>query len=301
MPKNVEQADCCFQKALGLLLKYRNMGLPDAMKLADFSAREQACCAKRMCLHCLWKMATNGSKNDDYLTPPPQVVHLSTTEGTESSVTNDSGGVEEVEVASNLTTVTTKIPRIHLAIKAAQVRRAGALQKKKELHQAFKRATLLYARQREKPDRMSAQSVVDLIKNETGVELSRRTIQQKVKDGKVGMLPLRRGPKGNIPECHYRNLCIAYESYVAINQLNRKLRACRPKQVGPLVHKVIYGADDGDWSVLFKRMQNDTAINLRRQKARNAEDRRIHWTTHKNISMWFDNWEEDIIVLGFGT
>jgi hypothetical protein len=87
-----------------------------------------------------------------------------------------------------------------------------------------------------------------------------------------------------------------------INQeLNRKLRACRPKRVGPLVHKVIYGADDGDWSVLFKRVQNNTAINLRRQKARNAEDRRICWTTHKNTSMWFNNWEEDIVALEFGT
>jgi hypothetical protein len=67
------------------------------------------------------------------------------------------------------------------------------------------------------------------------------------------------------------------------------------------MHKVIYGANDGDWSVLFKRMQKDTAIKLRRQKARDAEDRRICWMTHKNILMWFDNWEEDIIALGFGT
>ncbi len=101
MPKNVARVDCCFQKALGFLLKYRNMGLPDAMKLTDFSAQEQAYRAKRMCLHRLWKKATNGSKNNDYLTPPPQVVDLSTTEGTESSVTDDSGGGEEVEVASN--------------------------------------------------------------------------------------------------------------------------------------------------------------------------------------------------------
>jgi hypothetical protein len=108
--------------------------------------------------------------------PLPQVVDLSMTEGTESSVTNDSGSVAQVEVVRNLRTVATKIPHIRLAIKAAQVRRAKASQKKKELHQAFKHATLLYARQREKPDGMSAQEVVDLIKNETGVELSRRMI-----------------------------------------------------------------------------------------------------------------------------
>jgi hypothetical protein len=51
MPKNVARADYCFDKALGFLLKYQNMAIPDAMKLADFSAQEQACCAKRMCLY----------------------------------------------------------------------------------------------------------------------------------------------------------------------------------------------------------------------------------------------------------
>ena len=48
-------------------------------------------------------------------------------------------------------------------------------------------------------------------------------------------------------------------------------------------------------------MQNNTAINLRRQKARSADDRRICWTTDNNISMWFDSWKDDIIELGFGT
>jgi hypothetical protein len=121
MPKNVAQADCCFQMALGYLLKYRNMGLPDAMRLSDFSAQEQACRAKRMSLHRLWKKATNGSKNDGNLMPPLQVVDLSMTEGTDSSVTDDNGSVAEVEAVSNWTTVATKIPRIRLAIKAAQV------------------------------------------------------------------------------------------------------------------------------------------------------------------------------------
>jgi hypothetical protein len=94
---------------------------------------------------------------------------------------------------------------------------------------------------------------------------------------------------------------VVYKLFVMINQLIGKLSVCHPKQVGPLVHKVIYGSvNNGDWSVLFKRVQNDTAINLRRQKARSAEDRTIRWTTHRNILMWFDNWEKDIIALGFG-
>ena len=141
---------------------------------------------------------------------------------------------------------------------------------------------VIYDRKQQKPDGMSAQTVISLIKNELGVQLSWQTIQQKVKDGNVGMLPLQQGPKRNIPNSHYRNLCMAYKSFMTINQLNGALHVCCPKQVGPLVHKVIYGANDGsgDWQVLFKWVQNNKAINLRRQKARNAEDRQICWALH---------------------
>ncbi len=45
-------------------------------------------------------------------------------------------------------------------------------------------------------------------------------------------------------------------------------------------------------------MLKDTAINLNVGKSKNAEDRWVHWTNHKNIPMWFDNWEHDLVALG---
>jgi hypothetical protein len=300
MPKNVARADGRFKQAVGYLKKYTNMTLPDAMKLDDFSVQEQACHAKCMVLHRLWKKQ-KGVKNDSHTTPPPcPVVVVNIFEkGTPSSVTDESANEQASSLVSQQEHPMPKIQRIRLPVKAAQVRRAEAAKKKRELHTAFKRATIIYDRERQKPDGMSAQSVVDLIKNETGVELSRRTIQQKVNDGNVGTSPLRRGPKVYIPKRQHRNLCIAYKSFVTINQLNGQLRVCRPKRDGPLVNKVIYGTiNEDDWVTLFNRVQNDTAIKLRRQKAKSAEDRRIRWTTHNNISMWFENWENDLVQLG---
>jgi len=87
---------------------------------------------------------------------------------------------------------------------------------------------------------------------------------------------------------------------VTINQLNEMMRACRPKRVGPLVNKVIHG-DSDNWKSLFGHMQKDTATYLRRQKAENAEVRIIRWTIAKHLSAGFDNFEEDIVKLGFGT
>jgi hypothetical protein len=94
MPNIVAQVDCCFKKAVGFLEKYQNMALPDGMKLADFSVQEQACRAKHMVLHCLWKKAKD-SNNNVYVTPLPELVDLSK-EGTILSVTKDSSGVKEV-------------------------------------------------------------------------------------------------------------------------------------------------------------------------------------------------------------
>ena len=31
------------------------------------------------------------------------------------------------------------------------------------------------------------------------------------------------------------------------------------------------------------------------------EERRHRWTTYANINCWFDNWERDLVSLGFGT
>jgi hypothetical protein len=123
---------------------------------------------------------------------------------------------------------------------------------------------------------------------------------KKVKEGEIGCSPLRRGPKGNIPELHYKNLCTAFESFVTINQLNGNMRVCSAKKYGPLIFKVVYGDHEGaNASKLLKRVQRDTACNLNKRKSHNAEDRRIRWTNHRNISMWFDNWEHDLVELGF--
>jgi hypothetical protein len=52
------------------------------------------------------------------------------------------------------------------------------------------------------------------------------------------------------------------------------------------------------YSELLKRVLDATAMDLRKTKGHNAEDRRVRWTKYKNISMRFDNWENDLVELG---
>ena len=180
--------------------------------------------------------------------------------------------------------------------------RKAAFEKKKEYNTAFKRATIVYVREKGKDDGMSARTVADLISNDCGINLCPRTIQKKVKDGAIGCSPLRRGPKGNIPELHYKNLFTAFESFVTIYQLNGDMQMCSAKKYGPLIiiFKVIYGDHEGaNTSKLLNHVLRDTACNLNKRKLHYAEDRRIRWTNHRNISTWFDNWEHDLVELGF--
>lgn len=49
----------------------------------------------------------------------------------------------------------------------------------------------------------------------------------------------------------------------------------------------------------MNRILISTAKDLDASKLEYCEDRRIWWTIHKNISMWFLNWEDDLVNLGF--
>jgi hypothetical protein len=107
-----------------------------------------------------------------------------------------------------------------------------------------------------------------------------------VKEGKIGCSPLRRGPKGNIPELHYNNICVAFESFVTINQINGDMCTSSGKKYRPLFFKVIYGDCKGyhaDWRELPKCVLRDTAVNLNKCKSHNAKDRCIMWTNQPGM------------------
>ncbi len=52
---------------------------------------------------------------------------------------------------------------------------------------------------------------------------------------------------------------------------------------------------------MLQRVLSVTAKNLDASTMHIAEDRRVRWTIHANIATWFDNWEYDLVYLGFAT
>ena len=94
--------------------------------------------------------------------------------------------------------------------------------------------------EKEKTDGKLVQYVVDLIQKKFRVNLSAITIQRRVKNGEIGTSPVWRGPKGSIPEIHYRNLLMEFESFVQISQINGAMRKCTHKKLIARLHKVFH-------------------------------------------------------------
>ena len=63
--------------------------------------------------------------------------------------------------------------------------------------------------------------------------------------------------------------------------------------------KVIYGEQDFDGRKLVRPVLRNTGLELSKIKSHNAEDRRFRWTNKDNINMWMENWEHDLVELGF--
>jgi hypothetical protein len=262
------------------------------MTLDDISPREREDEAKYMMVICLLNK-TDKTRNDIFTTPPALSITVSMQSEPISSVTTMSTKESAPATMIPCSTAT-----------AAQLHPIAAAKKKREYNTAFKRATLMYAQKKEKGKMgMSARNVTELIRNEFKVNLCPQTIQKKVKEGNIGCLLLRRGPQGYIPEQHYSNLCLAFESFICINQINGMVRELEAKKVGPRLHNVIYSNKEGGgvdcWRHLLVWVLGNTAIDLQKAKSQKAEDKRIRWTNHKNITMWFNNLEDDLVELGF--
>ncbi len=83
-----------------------------------------------------------------------------------------------------------------------------------------------------------------------------------------------------------------------INQFNGKAADNVRKILAGKVNCVIKKAGKTTCKLL-DRLLRDTAININATSCDGQEERRIRWTTYNNIKSWFENWENDLVELGF--
>jgi hypothetical protein len=164
---------------------------------------------------------------------------------------------------------------------------------------ALKRATSWYAKELKKTGGLSSYQIAAKVKKEfDGVGPHAATIRRYINANIAGMSPLKVGVKGDVPTCAFKSLCIAFESFVRIMQINSRQGEITYKKLASRINVLLRK----DYRLnMLQRILLATSKNLDASTMHIAEDRRVRWTTFANISSWFDNWEFDLVELGFAT
>ena len=233
MSTKASSCDDRINKSVVMAKKHPTLSVPEAMFLGGFSrkqidvdAAEHGRNLHQQVYKRVGKRQDVGRAQSGLLNAPSGSVSLKSTQSLVSSVTHPTAFSTPPPKAKKPTRRTSE----QLSKESAE---AGRVKRKRK--NAHKRATTLYAREREKTERArtdkklkrgkSAVEVQRVVEQEFGKGMapSARTIQEHVAKGSIGESPVRRGHPGHIEESTFLILCNAFESYVRICQLNGKV------------------------------------------------------------------------------
>ncbi|KAL3771166.1 hypothetical protein ACHAWU_004789 [Discostella pseudostelligera] len=293
-------------RAASILIRAPTLTVREAMLAAEFSVAEASMkWLQRKVTRNLPHKTKRGLKHS---LPASSILARKSTGSSSSSssnispLTDDSGirddNIENVPPPSP----PQKMKKQRLTAKQVQDKRENDLVMKTKAKKAHKEATILYDRERQKENNggMSVRKVEEFIKaKHSGVGPSRATIHRYVVEyGLIGMSPRKHGPEGNIPAMMYTALCMAYGSFLRINQINAMGSNNSRTKLVPIIAETM-NISVSTSKELIKRLCRDTAIDMKCDKLSFAEERRVRWTTYANLELWFDSWEKTLIDLGF--
>jgi len=285
--------------AASILIRAPMLTVREAMLAAEFSVSEASMKSlQRKVTRSLPHKTKRGLK---HALPTSSILTQKSTGG--SSTISDISPLTDISGKENVPpSPPQKEKKQRLTTKQAQDKRAHDLVAKTKAKKAHKEATILYDRERQKTNNggMSVRKVEEFIKKKhAGVGPSRATIHRYVVDyGLIGMSPRKHGPEGNIPAMMYTALCMAYGSFLRINQINAMGSDNSRSKLLPILAETM-NISVSSSKELIKRLCRDTAIDMKCDKLSFAEERRVRWTTYANLELWFDSWEKTLIDLGF--
>ena len=116
---------------------------------------------------------------------------------------------------------------------------------------------------------------------------------------KIGTSPVKKGPTRTLPDDAFQLLLIAYESYIRINQLNSTTSTCGRKSLTRIINTVTNNLYCIHF--LFNKLLAESTVDFSAAVVLPVEEWRLRWTTWSNLNQWFNNWEQDLVALGFAT
>jgi hypothetical protein len=152
------------------------------------------------------------------------------------------------------------------------------------------------------PNKTTIAEITRRVNKNHGTNISAVTVARRNRKGLAGMSPTKPGPQQELPKPMWEALKGAYVSYLLLEQFNGgkqstpseltlRVNACLNNLVGAATKNGRY------WG---RKVQAETAHYFIVQKKAKVEQRRVEWTTHYNINLWFDTWEHQVCALGFG-
>jgi len=252
------------------------------MRTAKFTLEESLDRTKQMAVHRAYTKATGGQKKS----PIPESVDAETNTLAPSTLTQPTVTSTTLESPQQMTPVSDgdsivprpKQRRVRGTAAAMQKFRVNKFDVNDHAKKAFKRATSWYAKELDKTDGLSSYQISKKVKIEfDGIGPSARTLQRYAKMGLAETSPVKPGVKSDIPMCAYNSLCVAFESYVRINQLNRRDDKLTFDKLAAKINECM---NHNYKNKLLNRVLCSTAKNLDASKMEYCEDRRVRWTTY---------------------
>jgi hypothetical protein len=292
------------------MLRCPGSSVPEATRVSKYSLEESGNPAKQMAICRSFAKATVGKLKAPSIvidaltaatmTVSPLTTQTSTVRGLPSTLTMPR--MPTTPTTPGGTRPTRPRPKQKLIRKLAggmQKFRINKLAASDHAKRALKRATRWYAQEKNKPGRLTSLQIEAKVKKEfDGVGPHAATIQQYVKANIAGTSPLKIGVKGGVPTCTFNSLCVAFESFVRIQQINSRQGKITYKMLAARINALLR---HDYWQTMLQRVLLATAKDLDVSTTHIAKDWRVRWTTFANISSWFDNWEFDLVELGLAT
>jgi len=134
-----------------------------------------------------------------------------------------------------------------------------------------------------------------------GTNASATTVFQMVREGRIGISPLKKGPMGDFSKKIWSQIETAHVTFLKLEQANSKKQSTL-MDLGRRVNAMVNASGmcpRKTRNELVKKLKSNTAHHFEVNSQNFQEARRLQWTTHANLKAWFEQFKSTLIDLGF--
>jgi hypothetical protein len=212
-------------------------------------------------------------------------------------------GIGAAVSSSTATTATTASKKSRQTSKQVQYNQAIKAKAGNRDKLAMKQATVLIVRNNTLPHgHANKRTIVEIVSDTNerlNANVSAKTAAHYVRNGLIGVSPLRRGPMSQFDKRVWDALKGAYVTYLKLEQAaSKKQSSIRSMSllINGCVNKAGYNKSRDD---VTRKLKSETADHFDVGKQNVVEQRRLMWTTSYNLEVWFNTWSDTLIDLGF--